>query len=68
MVCEINNISEVDIMLLKIDILLAEVKKRKEFEKTMEELEDNLDILRELFEKDPEQVFIIFQELLESII
>ena len=68
MVCSINNISEVDIMLLKLDILLAEVKKRKEFEKTMEELDNNIDILRELFENESEQIFIIFQELLGSII
>jgi hypothetical protein len=68
MVCSVNNISEVDIMLLKLDILLEEVKKRKEFEKTMEELDNNIDILRELFENEPEQIFIIFQELLGSII
>ena len=68
MVCTKDNISESDIRLMEIDILLSEVKKRKEFEKTMETLEENLDILRELFENEPEKVFIIFQELLGSII
>ena len=38
MVCTKDNISESDIRLMEIDILLSEVKKRKEFEKTMETL------------------------------
>ena len=59
---------EEDLQSIIINILLNDLKNREEFESIMMVLEDSIDILREIFEKEPEKVMILCNEILRPIL
>ena len=58
---------KLDLEIKIINILLNELQNKKDFEKKMMVLEESIDMIRDIFEKEPEKVFILFKELLEPI-
>lgn len=59
---------EEDLQSIIINILLNDLQNREEFESIMMVLEDSIDILREIFEKEPEKVMILCNEILRPIL
>ena len=59
---------EKDYKIIMIDILLNDFQNRKEFDAKMTMLEDSIDTLREIVEKEPEKMMILFNEIIGSIL
>ena len=59
---------EKDYKIIMIDILLNDLQNRKEFDAKMTMLEDSIDTLREIVEKEPEKMMILFNEIIGSIL
>jgi hypothetical protein len=51
-----------------LNILLNELQNKKDFEKKMMVLEESFDMLRAVFDEEPEKIMILFKELLEPIL
>ena len=58
---------KLDLEIQIINILLNELQNKQYFEKKMMVLEESIDMMRDIFEKEPEKVLILFKELLDPI-
>ena len=58
---------KLDLEIQIINILLNELQNKQDFEKKMMVLEESIDMIRDIFEKEPEKVLILFKELLDPI-
>ena len=58
---------KLDLEIQIINILLNELQNKQDFEKKMMVLEESIDMMRDIFEKEPEKVLILFKELLDPI-
>jgi len=50
-----------------LNILLNDLQNKKDFQKTMMVLEESIDLLRDVFDTEPEKVMLLFNELLAPI-
>ena len=58
---------KLDLEIQIINIMLNELQNKQDFEKKMMVLEESIDMIRDIFEKEPEKVLILFKELLDPI-